>query len=114
MRNAYSANRVKPTLGHDDERRAVVHRIATARTLSERQRVNVSWLMEGATCTMWALGCTASLPPFDTQAQLDLRIKRRGGEAVQPSAHIVHVDPSMSHDTFTRCRSERVRAVAIQ
>jgi hypothetical protein len=77
--------------------------------LSERQRVNVSWLMEGATCIVWALGYTASLPPFDTQAELDL-LKSIPAETANSLGAAARLRPAQEIDaTRAHCRGLLVR-----
>jgi antitoxin component of RelBE/YafQ-DinJ toxin-antitoxin module len=39
--------------------------------VSEQAQRDVSWLMEGAECLLWALGHVDALPPYDTQAEID-------------------------------------------
>ncbi len=41
-------------------------------SLTEQQRVDASWLMEGAACLLWALGYLDAIPPYDTQASVEL------------------------------------------
>ena len=40
--------------------------------VTEQQKVNASWLMEGAVCLLWALGYVQSIPPYDAQADVEL------------------------------------------
>lgn len=40
--------------------------------LTEQQRINNSWLMEGAGCLLWALGDLDRLPEYDEQMNPDL------------------------------------------
>lgn len=41
-------------------------------TVDMQQLVNASWLMESAACLLWALGYLDELPPYDSQADVDL------------------------------------------
>lgn len=47
-----------------------------------QQYINVSWHMESAACLLWALGYIDELPPYDTQADVDL-LKLLPEDAVQ-------------------------------
>jgi hypothetical protein len=40
--------------------------------LTDQQRINSSWLMEGAACLLWALHYWDAVPPYDEQATMDL------------------------------------------
>ena len=44
----------------------------TIATMTAQQQVNASWRIEALQVLMWALGFTAHLPPYDTQASHDL------------------------------------------
>jgi hypothetical protein len=44
----------------------------TAVTMSETQHINASWRMESAGVLLWSLSLVDSLPPYDTEATLDL------------------------------------------
>ncbi len=47
----------------------------------EQQRMDTSWLMEGAVCLLWALGYLESLPAYDAQTPPELLKLAPSGEA---------------------------------
>jgi hypothetical protein len=40
--------------------------------LTEQERTDASWLMEGAACLLWALGYLDAIPPYDRQASIEI------------------------------------------
>jgi hypothetical protein len=45
---------------------------STIVTMSETQHINASWRMESASVLLWSLGLVDALPPYDTEASVDL------------------------------------------